>query len=89
MKLSTIHKLCCPFDRASLKLNIVEQTIDNDVRIGSLICTNCKRFYPIVSGIPIMSPDEYRDEKIEARYYNYLLANQESEKIENFRLISS
>lgn len=89
MKISTINKLCCPFDKADLQLNIVEQTIDNDVRLGSLICTECERFYPIISGIPIMNPDEYRDEKIERLYYSYLELDVSTDKVENFRLLKS
>lgn len=87
MKISTINKLCCPFDKADLKLEIKEQTIHNDVLIGSLTCVHCKRFYPIISGIPIMNPDEYRDLEIEKGYYAYLRLEDSSRKIENFRLI--
>ena len=62
MKLETIlNKLCCPFDKADLTLEIVTQDIDENILEGILSCTECKRIYPIVKGIPIMNPDEYRE----------------------------
>ncbi|MCA5005476.1 Trm112 family protein [Sphingobacterium bovistauri] len=88
MKISTIHKLCCPFDRADLKLEVIEQTIEHDVRTGSLSCSLCKRFYPIISGIPIMSPDEYRDVEVENVYYENLNLLGTPKEIKNFRLLS-
>lgn len=88
MKKTTIDKLCCPFDRAGLKLVIVEQTVENDVRMGSLTCAQCKRLYPIVSGIPIMNPDEYRDVEIENAYYKYLKLDTVNRKVASFRLIT-
>ena len=88
MKISTIqNKLCCPFDKSDLKLEIIEQTVDQDIRIGSLTCTTCKRFYPIISGIPIMNPDEFRDSEIEKIYYESLSRLGHPKQIENFRLI--
>lgn len=87
MQITTIYKLCCPFDKADLKLEIIEQTLDNDIRTGSLICTDCRRFYPIISGIPIMNPDEYRDVEIEQAYYQFLELDKSKHSVENFRLI--
>lgn len=86
MKIKTIDKLCCPFDKADLKLDIIEQTLEKDIRLGSLTCSQCRRFYPIISGIPIMNPDEYRDLKIESIYYKYLKLEESNRKMENFRL---
>lgn len=65
MKISTIEKLCCSFDKAELELTIVTKDIDGNIIEGILCCSNCNRVYPIVSGIPIMSPDEYREPKLE------------------------
>ena len=62
MKLKTIlNKLCCPFDKGDLTLDIVTQDIDENIIEGILSCKECKRIYPIIKGIPIMNPDEYRE----------------------------
>jgi uncharacterized protein YbaR (Trm112 family) len=65
MKLETIKKLCCPFDKSDLILKPIAGDERNNIFEGILICSECNRIYPIVSGIPIMSPDEYRDFKLE------------------------
>lgn len=65
MKTSTIKKLCCPFDKSDLTLRPITGDEQNNILEGLLICSECSRIYPIVSGIPIMSPDEYRDFKLE------------------------
>lgn len=65
MRISTIEKLCCSFDKAELELTIITKDIEDNIIEGILCCNNCKRIYPIVSGIPIMSPDEYREQKLE------------------------
>lgn len=62
MKLKTIlNKLCCPFDKGELTLDIVTQDVKENILEGILHCKECKRIYPIVKGIPIMNPDEYRE----------------------------
>jgi len=66
MKKSLIEKLCCPFDKTDLTLQIVTQDINNDVVVeGVLTCDHCRRYYPIIYGIPIMNPDEYREKHLE------------------------
>lgn len=65
MKLETIKKLCCPFDKSDLTLKPLKGIEDHTILEGLLICSECNRVYPIVSGIPIMSPDEYRDFNLE------------------------
>lgn len=85
MTQETIDKLCCPFDHADLKLTIISNDIQENIVEGTLVCSSCSRIYPIVSGIPIMSPDEYREFKLEKP----LLERLTKEKIsDNFRLIS-
>lgn len=67
MKLETIlNKLCCPFDKGELVLRILEKDEEENVQKGLLNCMECERVYPIVSGIPIMTPDEYREPELEA-----------------------
>ncbi|RYF89132.1 MAG: hypothetical protein EOO00_10330 [Chitinophagaceae bacterium] len=65
MKRQTIDKLCCPFDKSDLNLIILNQDIIGNVLKGTLECETCKRVYPIVHGVPIMTPDEYRQPAIE------------------------
>ena len=65
MKIETINKLCCPFDKSDVVLHIITKDEQENVLEGILLCANCNRVYPIVSGIPIMSPDEYRDFELE------------------------
>lgn len=65
MKISTIEKLCCSFDKSELELTIIARDIEDNIIEGILCCNNCRRIYPIVSGIPIMSPDEYREQRLE------------------------
>jgi len=70
MKIETIKKLCCPFDKADLELKVVTQDIRGNITEGILLCPQCRRVYPIVSGIPIMSPDEYREFRLEQPLLN-------------------
>jgi uncharacterized protein YbaR (Trm112 family) len=65
MRIETIQKLCCPFDKSDLTLNIITRDEHDIILEGILSCAKCQRIYPIVSGIPIMSPDEYRDYQFE------------------------
>jgi uncharacterized protein YbaR (Trm112 family) len=65
MKLSFFDKLVCPFDKHDLSLKIIKNDDDNILE-GLLTCEKCSRYFPIVHGIPIMSPDEYREHKLES-----------------------
>ncbi|MCD8739288.1 hypothetical protein LT679_01630 [Mucilaginibacter roseus] len=65
MKLNTIAKLCCPFDKHDLQLKVVAQDVEQNIIEGILSCKTCKRNYPIVYGVPIMAPDEYRQSALE------------------------
>lgn len=65
MRIKTIEKLCCPFDKQDLKLQVFVKDIDQNILEGMLSCNSCKRKYPIVHGVPIMSPDEYRQKELE------------------------
>jgi uncharacterized protein YbaR (Trm112 family) len=65
MRLKTIDKLCCPFDKQDLTLQVLSKDIDENILEGILTCTSCKRKYPIIYGVPIMSPDEYRQIELE------------------------
>jgi len=65
MKLSTIAKLCCPFDKQDLQLQTLAQDLDQNIIEGILTCNTCHRKYPIIYGVPIMAPDEYRQIALE------------------------
>jgi uncharacterized protein YbaR (Trm112 family) len=65
MRIETIQKLCCPFDKEDLDLKITVKDMHDNVQEGLLVCQYCLRYYPIVSGIPIMVPDEFRERKLE------------------------
>ena len=65
MRLKTIEKLCCPFDKQNLELQVLVKDTDHNVLEGILTCNTCKRKYPIVYGVPIMSPDDYRQIDLE------------------------
>lgn len=66
MRQSLISKLCCPFDKTDLDLKtFVKDTADNILE-GILTCTHCNRYFPIAYGVPILSPDEYREPQLEA-----------------------
>lgn len=83
MKLDTIKKLCCPFDKSDLLLTTVTKDTEQNILEGYFVCKNCERIYPIVKGIPIMSPDEYREFKLEKPLLDRLT---EGKVGDNFRL---
>lgn len=64
MKTALLDKLCCPQDKSDLELNIFKQNGDEIIE-GLFTCNECKRYYPIIYGIPIMTPDEYREKALE------------------------
>lgn len=66
MKASLLNKLCCPMDKLELDLKIFSKKPDGEIIEGLLTCSECGRYYPIVYGIPIMTPDEYREKSLEA-----------------------
>ncbi len=65
MNPETINKLCCPFDKADLELTEITKNTDGKIVEGFLVCNECKRIYPIIKGVPVMSPDEYREFDLE------------------------
>ncbi len=66
MRRQLVDKMCCPFDKEALNLQIIKETPDANIVEGILTCSHCQRYYPIVHGIPIMSPDEFREKTLEA-----------------------
>jgi uncharacterized protein len=64
MKIKFLDKLACPFDKHDLEIKIYKEEQD-EILEGILTCEHCHRYYPILHGIPIMSPDEYRQVNLE------------------------
>ncbi|WP_353130410.1 Trm112 family protein [Parapedobacter pyrenivorans] len=87
MRIETIEKLCCPFDKAELSLTVIHQDDSGNVTEGFLICSECKRLYPIITGIPIMNPDEYREFKFEQPVLDKWQSHLSGKTIENFRVV--
>ncbi|MDC0883986.1 Trm112 family protein [Nitrosopumilus sp.] len=60
--------LACPIDK-NYPLELFEIKEKDDVIIeGTIFCSKCSRFYPIMEEIPIMLPDELRDKKHEIEF---------------------
>ncbi|MFD3000756.1 Trm112 family protein [Pontibacter toksunensis] len=66
MNASLLKKLCCPIDKYDLVSKVFVKDEAGEVIEGLLTCPACRRYYPIVYGIPIMTPDEYREQALEA-----------------------
>lgn len=86
MRTSAINKLCCPFDKGDLQLKTITKDLDENVLEGFFTCTKCSRLYPIVKGIPIMNPDEYREYRLEEPLLEKWRPHLNGRKVENFRL---
>ncbi len=65
MRKSFLAKLCCPMDKSDLGVQIFVQDENEDIHEGLLTCPQCARYYPVIYGIPIMTPDEYREKALE------------------------
>lgn len=65
MNASLLNKLCCPIDKHDLVSKVFVQHENGDIIEGLLTCADCRRYYPIIYGIPIMTPDEYREKALE------------------------
>lgn len=62
---SLAKKLCCPIDKHDLELNVFTEGDNGEILEALLSCPECKRYFPVIYGIPILIPDEYRDESLE------------------------
>ena len=89
MRPETINKLCCPFDKADLELTEITKDIEGKILEGFFCCTSCRRIYPIVKGVPIMNPDEYRESDLEKPLLERWQKQLRGKTIENFRLVDN
>lgn len=60
-----LKKLCCPIDKSDLEVNIINESEEGEILEGLLTCPQCNRYFPVIYGIPILIPDEYREESME------------------------
>ncbi len=88
MKQSLIKKLCCPFDKANLDLNVFAKDKEENILEGMLTCPNCKRYYPIAYGVPIMTPDEYREKPLETPLLQRWQRELKGSQITGFKLLT-
>lgn len=65
MKESIVDKLCCPIDKQALDMRVFVKHEDGEIIEALLTCPECRRYFPVIYGIPIMTPDEYRDKSLE------------------------
>lgn len=86
MRLKTIEKLCCPFDKSDVQLTTITKDTEENILEGFLTCEKCKRIYPIVKGIPIMNPDEYREPELEKPLLEQWKKHLKGRSVENFKL---
>lgn len=81
-------KLCCPFDKSDLTLEPITMDQENKLVLeGILSCNSCQRVYPIISGIPIMTPDEFREEALEKPILEKWQNRLGGKQVKNFRLL--
>jgi uncharacterized protein YbaR (Trm112 family) len=59
---SLLDIVCCPLDKADLELDVDERE-DDEIRTGTLTCTECGENYPIEDGIPNLLPPDMRGEE--------------------------
>lgn len=50
-------------DARETPLELCRDCVNRDIVEGIIVCTNCGRWYPIISGIPVMVNDRYRNAK--------------------------
>lgn len=65
MNPSLLNKLACPMDKRDLTLKVFSKDTTGNIIDGMLHCAYCNRNYPIIYGLPILSPDEYRQPMLE------------------------
>jgi uncharacterized protein YbaR (Trm112 family) len=61
LKRGLLDILACPIDK-HYPLQLIELSTRGEVIAdGVLLCSECKRFFPIIDEIPVMLPDELRN----------------------------
>ena len=88
MRQSLVDKLCCPFDKQDLELKVFTRDTEDNIKEGMLTCKHCKRYFPVVYGVPIVSPDEYREPMLEAPILKTWENKLDGSHREGFRLLN-
>ena len=57
MKRETLEIIVCPVCKKPLTL-IESVERDNEIFSGKLLCENCKVYYKIIEGIPVLLPEK-------------------------------
>lgn len=65
MTRSLFEKLCCPVDKNDLDIQVITEGEEGEILEALMSCPRCERYFPVIYGIPILIPDEYRDESME------------------------
>lgn len=64
-----LSKICCPFDKSDLTIQVFTEKENDVIHEGLLTCSTCQRLYPIIHGVPIMIPDNYRENQLEQPFF--------------------
>lgn len=51
-------------DKQDLHLKVISEE-SGEIREGLMVCSRCHRYYPIIYGLPILTPDDYREKSLE------------------------
>lgn len=88
MRKSLLDILACPIDKfyplELCEINTINDPSVNEpiIKEGTLYCSKCSRFYPIVDEIPIMLPDDLREKEKDIEFLK-TWQQQIPEKIKN------
>ncbi len=70
MKRKLLDILACPIDK-HYPLELMEFNTNGEIIVdGVLLCTECKRYYPIIDEIPVMLPDDLRSKSEDIGFLN-------------------
>lgn len=85
MKKSLLDILACPIDK-HYPLELIEVESKGDVVVeGVLLCSKCKRFYPIIDEIPVMLPDDLRKQEDDIEFLSKWVERLPKEVVYNGR----
>lgn len=71
MRRELYQKLACPYDKAAPLALSVFRLSGEAISQGLLECPRCERYFPIIGGVPVLLPDEYRDPALEMPFLQH------------------